>query len=227
MSDPVEIIRAIVRDELKALRLGDLGVVTSVFPHEEDDANNYECNVKLRESDLELRKVPLTTPHIGMVSVPRVGDLVLLSYVGGDPDRPIVVGRLYADEANPPEHAENEWRLESPYQGQTSIAIDQEESVVITAGKSILTIKKDGDVDIACEADLKIAVQGNAEISCEGDVKVEAKGNTELKCADCKIDASGNIDLGTGGDGVITEGSHKCYFTGAPLVGSKSVKAKG
>ncbi len=56
---------------------------------------------------------------------------------------------------------------------------------------------------------------------------MEIKGNVNLKCADCKIDASGKIELGSGGTGVITEASHKCYFTGAPLVSSKNVTAKG
>ena len=211
MTDPVSIIRAIVRDELKSLRLGDLGVVTSVFPHEAGDENNYECNLKLREQDLELRRVPMATPHIGMVSTPRIGDLVLVSYVGADPNRPIVVGRLYSDQANPPVYEENEWRVESPLQGETSLAIDKEESIVITAGQTVVTIKKDGSL----------------EATGEEDIKIEVKGNVEIKCADCKIDASGNVDLGRGGGGVITEKSHKCYFTGAALVGSKTVKAKG
>ena len=212
MSDAAAAIRAIVRDELAALRLPDLAVVTSVFAHTgDDDGHNHECNVQLREGSLELRKVPIATPHVGMVSAPQVGDLVLLAYVGGDPNRAVVVGRLYSEKANPPKHEENEWRVESPLAGASSIAIDKDESVVVTAGKTIVTVKKDGAIEVAGEADLKI----------------EVKGKVQLKCTDCKIDASGNIDLGDGGAGVITEASHKCYFTGKALVPSKTVKAKG
>jgi phage baseplate assembly protein gpV len=212
MSDAAAAIRAIVRDELAALRLPDLAVVTSVFAHSgDDDGHNHECNVQLREGSLELRKVPIATPHVGMVSAPQVGDLVLLAYVGGDPNRAVVVGRLYSEKANPPKHEENEWRVESPLAGASSIAIDKDESVVVTAGKTIVTVKKDGAIEVAGEADLKI----------------EVKGKVQLKCTDCKIDASGNIDLGDGGAGVITEASHKCYFTGKALVPSKTVKAKG
>ena len=212
MTDAVEAIRAIVRDELAALRLPDLAVVTSVFAHSGDeDGHNHECNVQLREGSLELRKVPIATPHIGMVSAPAVGDLVLLAYVGGDPNRAIVVGRLYSEKANPPKHEENEWRVEAPLAATSSIAIDKDGSVVVSAGKTIVTVKKDGAIEVAGEADLKI----------------EVKGKVELKCTDCKIDASGNIDLGDGGAGVITEDSHKCYFTGKALVPSKTVKAKG
>ena len=212
MSDAAAAIRAIVRDELAALRLPDVAVVTSVFAHSgDDDGHNHECNMQLREGSLELRKVPIATPHVGMVSAPQVGDLVLLAYVGGDPNRAVVVGRLYSERANPPRHEENEWRVESPLAGASSIAIDKDESVVVTAGKTIVTVRKDGAVEVAGEADLKI----------------EVKGKVELKCTDCKIDASGNIDLGDGGAGVITEASHKCYFTGKALVPSKTVKAKG
>lgn len=211
-ADIVDIIRAIVQDELKSVRLGDIAVVTSVFPHADaGDGNNYECNVRLREGTLELRKVPIATPHVGMVSAPRVGELVLLSYVGGDPNRAVVIGRLYSDKSRPPVHQDNEWRLEAPLQGQTSLAIDEQGSVVVTAGKTRVTVNKDGAVQIAGEQDLQ----------------VEVKGNVKLKCADCTIDAAGKIELGNGGAGIITAASHKCYLTGAPLVGSTTVTAKG
>lgn len=211
MSDIMHILRAVIRDELKALRLGDIAVVTSTMPHQDGDAHNFECSVKLRELDLELRNVPMATPHIGMASAPRVGDLVYISYVGGDPNRPIVVGRLYSDKASPPIHTEDAWHVESTLGSGTSMTLDKDGAVVIKAGDNVVTIKKSDLIEIQAAADLKI----------------EVKGNVELKCTDCKIDASGNIDLGTSGAGVITTQSHKCYFTGAPLVGSQTVKAKG
>lgn len=210
MNDVVDIIRAIVRDELRALKLGDVGVVTSVFPHAEGDTHNHECNVKLRESDLELRRVPIATHHVGMVSAPRVGDVVLVSYVGGDANRAVVVGRLYSNEANPPEHTEDEFVIEAPFGGETSLRVDAEQSVIVTTGKNVVTIKKDGDIEIAGEAEFKLTVSGNVA----------------LECSDCTINASGTINLGENGDPVITEGSHKCYYTGAPLVGAPNVKAK-
>jgi phage baseplate assembly protein gpV len=211
MNQLMSILRAVVRDELKALRLGDLAVVTAVYPHSDDgDAHNHECDVRLREGTLELKRVPLATSHVGMVSPPREGDLVLLSYVGGDPNRPIAVGRLYSDQARPPKHKADEWRVESP-PGGTSLALDSEGSFIVTAGETVLTLHKDGAVELQGKTDLKLEVQGNVS----------------LKCKDCTVDASGNVELGTGGAGVITEKSHKCYITGAALVGSTTVKAKG
>lgn len=211
-TDMVDIIRAIVRDELASLRLGDVAVVTSVFPHsDEGDEANYECSVQLRGSDLELRQVPLCTPHIGMASTPQVGDLVLVMYVGGDANRPIIVGRLYSDEMRPPVHDEGEWRLESPLGGACSLAIDKDENVVVKAGENLVQIATDGTISVTGKEDLSITVDGNVHISC----------------TDCTVDASDNIALGSDGTPVITEGSHKCYYSGAPLVGSGTVTAKG
>lgn len=211
MSDLVTIIRAIVQDELKSLCLGDIGVVTSSFPHKAGDDHNYECSLRLREGELELRRVPVATPHVGMVSAPEVGDLVLVSYVGGDPNRPIVVGRLYSDKRNPPEHAPGEWRVESPLKAKTAIAINRDAAVEITAGDTHVTVHPDGNIELASPADLSVKVDGNVS----------------LTCSDCTINTSGNIDLGSDGGGIITTKSHKCYYSGAPLVGSLTVKAKG
>src|SRR5262249_5563323 len=108
MSDLVSVLRAIIRDELRSLQLGDIAVVSKAYPHAEEDAHNYECDVTLRESGLVFKKVPMATPHIGMASLPQEGDLVYLSYVGGDANRPIVLGRLYSEKANPPAHAADE-----------------------------------------------------------------------------------------------------------------------
>ncbi len=163
-ADIVAIIRAIVQDELKSVRLGDIAVVTSVFPHTDaGDGNNYECNVRLREGTLELRKVPIATSHVGMVSAPRVGELVLLSYVNGDPNRAIVSGRLYSDKSRPPLHKDNEWRLEAPLQSQTSLAIDEKGAVVITAGKTVVKVNKDGKVEITGDEDTESGNQGQRQ----------------------------------------------------------------
>lgn len=210
MTDVIDVLRAIVRDELRMLKIADVGVVTRVFPHAEGDTHNHECNVRLREGELELLEVPISTPHIGLVSAPRVGDLVMLGYVGGDINRPIVTGRLYSNEASPPAHGEQELVLQAPFGGETSLEIDRQQSVIVTTGKNVVTIFKDG----------------NVEVSAEGDLVLTVKGNVDLRCTDCTIDASGEINLGTGGHPVITEGSHKCYYSGAPLVGASSVKAK-
>ena len=52
----------------------------------------------------------------------------------------------------------------------------------------------------------------------------------EITCKNCKVNASGNIDLGENGAGVITGGPKGtlpvCFVTGAPMPCSATVTAK-
>ncbi len=235
MADMIEIIQKIVQHELSKVRLGELGVVTSIFPHAgEGDKDNYECNVKLKNSGLELRKVAIATNHIGTVAVPNIGDLVLLSFVNGDVNQAIVIGRLYNDADRPPVNNEKEYILEAPYKGSTSVKIDGEQSIILSAGETTVTLKKDGDVAVNAKANATIKVEGDTTLESKGNVTVKgdsniqvtAKSDATVECVNCKIKASGNIDLGEGGGGVVTNMTHKCFLTGAPPVGSTTVKAK-
>ena len=219
MNELFQIFRTMMRDELRALRIGDTAVVTATAPHAEGDANNHACDVSLRHGGLTLTQVPIATPHIGMVSPPRVGDVVLLTYVDGDVNRPVITGRLYSDEATPPVHEDDELWISMPPAHKTRVAFKKDGSLLIAAGKTTITVAQDGAVALLGETDLQITVKGNVDL--------KADGNVAVTCADAKIKASGTIDLGEGGDGVITTGSHKCYITGKALVGSATVKAKG
>ena len=109
MSRIVEIIRRVVLEELARDRGSLLGVVTTAYAHEAaDDENNYEANVRLKHEDLELRRVPIAVGHVGVAAPPRVGDLVLVQFLNGDPNQPLVTGRFYHADERPPLHREDE-----------------------------------------------------------------------------------------------------------------------
>ena len=85
MSDLVEIIRAIVRDELRMLRFGDLAVVSANYPHAASDTHNYECDVRLRESDLvsEYQRA-LATGDVGSIVAAFEPDAYAREPAGGE-----------------------------------------------------------------------------------------------------------------------------------------------
>lgn len=103
MNDTVSTLQAIIRRELETLRIAELGIVTAVQPHADTgDSDNYSCDVRLKNSGLELARVPVATGRIGTVAIPNEGDLVLLAFDRGDINQPIITGRLYNDEDRPP-----------------------------------------------------------------------------------------------------------------------------
>ncbi len=103
MSTIVNTLQEIVRHELRGLRVAELGVVEAVLPHAADgDHDNYACDVRLKNSGLLLKRVPVLAGHIGTAAIPNVGDLVLLAFDKGDINQPILVGRLYNDRDRPP-----------------------------------------------------------------------------------------------------------------------------
>lgn len=134
----IEVIKKVAEGEVKKIHTMELGVVTSTFPHSsESDKDNYECNIKLKNRDLELRKVPIATQMIGLAHVPNVGDLVLVSFISGNINAPVVIGRLYNDESRPPLNNAGEVIFEAP-------------------GGVEITINKNGDITIKTDGNLNL-----------------------------------------------------------------------
>ena len=247
-----ELIQKIVAREIRKIHLLEYGRVESVDLHEtEDDGINYTCSVLLleRKTDdgkpIKLERVPIATPHTGSIAVPYVDDMVLVSFVDGNFEMPVIIGRLYCKEKKAPLYREGDNKLvfdpdkyrksdvkphvnkflirfsgsgkkgepedefKIEFQDGPTVVYNPTE-ITLKGGKSKITLKHDGEIELVSEKDIKITTEAEALIECKN----------------CKIKASGTIDLGEKGSGVITEASHKCYFTGAPLIGSKNVKAK-
>ncbi len=148
----VAIMKKVAEHEARKLSTLELGVVTSVFPHASDsDKDNYQCSVRLKHrkqpdgSDFELRKVPVATSHIGLANIPNVGDLVVLGFLNGDINAPIILGRLYNDEDVPPKNDVGQMVLEGV------------ETVTLTTKKGTkIEIDKDGNVIIEAKGDVTI-----------------------------------------------------------------------
>lgn len=136
--------------EAEKIYTTELGEVTAIFPHASDgDKNSYQCSVKVKNrktgdgSDFELRKVPVATAHIGLASIPNVGDLVLIQFIGGDLNAPVITGRLYNDEDKPPVSDKNQ------------VVLDRVESIKITMnGGTTIEVDKDGNVKIEAKGDV-------------------------------------------------------------------------
>jgi phage baseplate assembly protein V len=192
MDSIVGVMKKVAQQEAQKIYTTELGIVTAIFPHAaENDQDNYQCSVKLKNkkqpdgTDFELRKVPLATPHLGWVNIPKVDDLVLVTFIGGDLNSPVIIGRLYNDQDRPPVNQEKEFLLQHPLENGSQIKIDKDSVITITSKdeKSMVTVK---DKEIT-------ATNEKCEINLND-------GDMTLKTQQCNITLKGTtltIDNGT------------------------------
>lgn len=246
MSTIVNTLQQIIRHELRALRITELGLVEAVYPHSSDgDNDNYGCDVRLKNSDLLLKRVPIATGHIGTVAIPNEGDLVLLAFDQGDVNQPIVIGRLYNDADRPPLNNPNEvifrLPLAEPDNQTIKAAIRNLEGqaepreIILEMAPQITVRISDGAVratagdtemllDQPNSSGGKVTVTtGRTKITMnqDGDVSVEAAGNMSLKA---------NGDLSLEGANVKIKGQMKATFeagTQAEIKGGVAAKLQG
>ncbi len=73
------------------------GRVKVQFPWDRDGASNELSSCWIRVSQA------WTGKNWGAMSLPRIGDEVIVEFLDGNPDRPIITGRVYNAERMPPE----------------------------------------------------------------------------------------------------------------------------
>jgi hypothetical protein len=194
--DLIDLIQSIVRDQLQGYRTAELGVVTNVYSHENSsDKNNYECDVRLRDSGFELKRVALCTQRVGVVAIPNPDDLVLVQYLNGDIHTAVIAGRLYNDQIRSPEAKAREYvyisqdseesgirRIYLVLPNSNKLTVD-DDKVLLEMGSTKITVNNDGDIELNCASNNIKLTDGNGsnllEIQSEsGQVKV--KGQTKV-----------------------------------------------
>jgi len=184
VSELIDTLRAVVRDELSRMRAPEMGIVVAIYANDAD-GNNHQVDVRLRNSGVELMRAPVTVQRYGMSALPRVGDAVLVVFLGGDLNAPMVIGCVYNEEHNPPEGAGAELIYQVPDDGGErhlylqlpsgmSVTVN-DESIQITAGGTEVQLDQDGDI--------KFISAANIEMQAQGDITLEASGNLTLKAA--------------------------------------------
>lgn len=194
MNNLYDTLRKIVQQEMARYRSAELAVVQEVHP---SDPDNYACTVVLRDTDMVLKQVPLATVRKGVAFVPDVGDLVLVQFIGGQLNAPVITGSLYNDEDRPPKNAEKQAVLELPVGDSDGVRIevnsDSAKSIVVTIGGALKMTLIDDDPVVSLDVG-----DGSAKLSIarDGSVKLESGNALEIKAgADIKIEASGQLNL--------------------------------
>jgi phage baseplate assembly protein gpV len=206
MRDLVQIIRSIVREELAGHRAPDLGVVTKVFPGDGGEGN-HEVSVRLRETGLEIERVPVCVARPGFSLLPRAGDLVVLAFVGGDLNAPVVIGSLYDSENRPPEAGALEAVYEPPDAGDDGVRrlfmrtpgggeiTLTDGSLTVALGGTEVVVNDGGDVTVTAKAKVVIEASADIEIRASGSMSLEAAAELRLKGATVAIEGQGQAEI--------------------------------
>jgi phage baseplate assembly protein gpV len=233
MTSIVETIQHIVRSELRAIGIAELGVIDAVSSHSDTgDNDNYGCDVRLKNTGLLLKRVPVATGHVGSAAIPNVGDLVLLTFAKGDRNQPIVVGRLYTDDDRPPVNTGNELIMHLPLHAEDDKAIktairnikanNPPREVLAEMPPKITVRITDGTVHAtAGKSEMKLdqpdggggtvtVLAGGTKITMnqDGDVEVEAVGDLTLRANGAmKLQAGTNLTLEAGANAEVNAGA--------------------
>jgi uncharacterized protein involved in type VI secretion and phage assembly len=205
----VPAIRAVVRHELDGVRSLELGIVTAVYTNEgATGESNLAADVRLRGSALELQRVPVAVGRIGLSAVPRPGDLVVLGFVGGDVNGPIVLGSLYDEQSRPVDAKPDEIVYAVPDEAADGIrrvelqlpngnTLTAEDTVLtIVMGGTTVKVEADGAITLEAAGDLVLSSKGSVSIKADASISIEAQGAATLKAqSSLALEAAGQAKL--------------------------------
>jgi hypothetical protein len=199
----LDTIRQIVRDELQRQQGATLALVQE--QHVDDGA--YACTVQTRDAGIVLKQVPVATARLGLASIPAVNDLVLLQFIGGDINQPVIIGSLYNDEDAPPVNSDGQWVCELPpgdggglhfianSQGTPSLELnigsslkltlqDDDPVLVIDVGSGATALSIDSDGALAINGGRGLIIEAGGELVLKGSsVSIEGAGEVAVKGA--------------------------------------------
>jgi uncharacterized protein involved in type VI secretion and phage assembly len=193
-ADLIATLRAIVRDELSRLRAPALAIVTQVHARDGDDSkNNHQVDLRLRDSGVELPRVPVTVGRLGLSALPNEGDLMLVAFVGNDLNAPVAIGCVYDEQAHPPVAQPHEVVYQPPDDEESGVrrlhielpsgstVTFDDDTLAITLGDTSVSVGKDGDVVIQSSGKIRLEAQGDIEVEAQGDISISAQGTLSMK----------------------------------------------
>lgn len=207
MDSIISVWQQVASREAEKIYTTELGEVTAILPHASDsDKQNYQCSVRVKSrksadgSEFELRNVPVAVGHIGMANIPNVGDLVLLQFIGGNLNAPVITGRLFNDQDKP------------PVSDKKQIVFDRMESIKITMND---------------DTSIEIDKEGNVNVKGKGDIVLN-KGSKGAARKDDSVEVTippGSFIIAVAGAGVVgTPNPNPVKVQGKITAGSGTVK---
>lgn len=201
MSTFVGVMSEVARRELAAHRSLALGVVTEAFSNEGGKGEHHlDCHVRLHGSELVLQHVPVAVARPGLSALPRVGDLVVLGFLDGDVNGPVLLATIHAADVPSPDAKADEVVYEVPDPGSDArrlelrlpngnrltvkddtLTVDMGGTKVVVESGGAITLEAAGDISLTANGNLRLEAKGNVDIKASANATLEASANATLK----------------------------------------------
>ncbi len=193
----------------------------------------------------------------GLQAIPRVGQEVLVAFLDGDPDRPLIVGSVYNADHMPPyalpdqrtrsgirsrSHPDggaddyNEIRFEDRKGSEDFLLHAQKDMHVEVENDQMVLVEHDQQIDVRNDQRYtidndqagKVKHDRRVEVDNEELLKVGANATTTVQ-RKFKLDAGTEIELVTGASSIVMKSSGEITIKGIKVVieGAQSVTAEG
>ncbi len=218
MSRLVATLQAVARHEVQRRPACELGVVTSVFAGDGDDAQSV--SVQLKDTGEVIPRVPVAVPLTGLAALPRLDDVVLVAFPAGQLASAIVIAQVYSDARRPPaceaDQAHLVWPGDAadPETEAVDVSIrrsdDGREVVIAIGGDADATARvADGAIELtsggvelslthSSSSDGVAALKAGGtvvELAQDGDVKVESSGGVTIKASTISLEGDVSVTI--------------------------------
>lgn len=179
---------------------------------------DHAATVELRDSGVLLPRVPIAVGMLGFAALPAADDLVLVVFLDGDPNAPVIVARLYTNKLAPPTDGKDgkialalpagktdtKLKLTVAADGSTAtlelgsepvkLVLDDQQ-VSVTIGEVELTVTKSGGGRVELKA-------GSTEITLKKDGDLAVKTSKKLTLEGNEVEISGQSKVKISGGSV-------------------------
>src|SRR5690554_3543787 len=194
-------IAIVTGPEGEEIHCDEYGRVKVRFPWDRYSKNDEHSSAWLRVSQ------GWAGGQYGFMALPRIGNEVIVSFLDGDPDQPIITGRTYHATNTPPyalpEHKTRTTLKTQTHKGEGSNELRFEDET----DKEQIYIHAQKDLDLLTESNRTEVIKNDSHLTVENDQFKHVKNNShstvdgEVRIsigADCSFSVTGSLHLKAG-----------------------------
>lgn len=202
------------------------GRVEVTFHWNTPDKKNAKCSCPVRVA------TPWAGKNWGAISIPRVGQEVVVSFLEGDPDRPLIIGSVYNGDNQVP-YSLPDNKTQSGIKSRSLLggtADFNELRFEDKKGSEDFFMHAQKDMHEEVENDHVVTIDHDETVTIKHDRKATISNNDTIDVGQVfKLTAGTQIELTTGSSSIVMKSSGEIQITGVniTITGNSSVKVEG